>query len=169
MDQEFERRWRGGLLPFDGMTLYLESLLPFSQLQPLLQAVAHSVHHGWRDQKLLTLRDWHEHDGYITAAETTVWHNLLAIVSSPDSLLGACTGDTYVSTAFFPESRDFYLRIYVSDTHDEPEGVCERAGSFDLTGSPQLIDRTQAAVPESAGTPMSQEPARTYFDRSWGG
>jgi hypothetical protein len=169
MDQEFDRRWRAALPPFDGMILSMERPLPLSRLQPLLQTAALCLHHEWRTEELLTLQDWHEHDGYVTTAATTRWDELLRIVSSHDHLPETCTGETYVSTAYFPGSRAFYFRISIPDAADQPQPTDEWIGTFDLTGPAWLLDRVQTAFPGATHEEFIREPAREYFNRTWSG
>jgi hypothetical protein len=169
MDLEFEHRWKAGLPPFDGSTLCLEDLLPLSRLQPVLQLVVARLRQFQPERELFSLLDWHEHDGFVNAAEDTSWEDLEWIVSSRYRLLGACTGETYVRKGFFPADRDWYLRVYVPDDSDQPPDVPERVGDSDLTCSPVLSAEIRQDAEASTGVSLVLDGAKRYFDQYSGG
>src|SRR5438128_8993748 len=115
MDQEFERRWRAGLPPFDGVTLYHDDVVLLSLLRPVLTQVVETLLARRNTDEVLKVNDWHEHDGFITIPEPASWGELQAILESEQALRASSTRDTYVSTGYFPPDRRFYLRIYIPD------------------------------------------------------
>lgn len=169
MDEEFVRRWRHSLPPFDGATLSLPDLLPLSRLQPILQSVVEILQRRYGNLELYTLHDWHEHDGWVSPSMPSRWDELMWVVSSRYALRGACTGDTYVSTGFFPESRAFYLRIYIPDEPDQPAPTSEWTGEFDITCAESEAHEIEPLVHRQCGVTLLREPASQFFNRGWSG
>ena len=169
MDQEFEHRWRTGSHPFDGVILRLPDMLPLDVLRRVLLRVVSDLQQGQTDTQLYTLYDWHEHDGIMTAPRLTPWEKPTTLPSSDATLFAARSGDTYVRVAFFTEERDFYLRFYIPDQYDLPDDRTGLWGEFDLTGSQALVDRIQVVAEQSGAVGVTQEPANSYFDRTYSG
>jgi hypothetical protein len=169
MDDEFVRRWRTDLPPFDGVALSLPDLLPLSRLQPIVQTTVESLHRRFADEGLYTLHDWHEHDGWASPTKPSRWEALTWIVSSRHTLRDACTGETFVLTGFFPESREFYLRIYIPDEYEQPATGTEWMGDFDVTCAESQADLIGAIAQSLSGVTLLREPASRFFGRSWAG
>jgi hypothetical protein len=96
------------------------------------------------------------------------------LLVSPEALMAACTGDTYVRKAYFSLERDYYLRIYVPDKYDNPFHSPEDpdfvdCGLFDVTCSHLLAERIAAAVRATGVKDLDLIPAKTFFDHSYGG
>ena len=165
MDAEFERRWRGGMAPFDGMTLRAkDDGLPLSALRrALLAALAPRS-----TLPLWMLHDWHQHDGYVSSAVRTSWHDLRAMVASEDALYAARSGDTGVCKAFFPENRSFYLRFDPNDDVDA-EAYAGRSGTFDVTCAPSLAETIAHGLHAVGIGDFVVEPAQAFFNRVYGG
>ncbi|MGI4791661.1 MAG: hypothetical protein ACRYFS_22795 [Janthinobacterium lividum] len=173
MDSEFDTRWRMAGKPFDGVTVSLSDFAPLSDLRQMLIPVVEVLHAHEPEVRLFSLKDWHEHDGFVKEASPTTWQQLRALLVSENALKGASTGDTYVRTGFFPERRDFLLRIYVPDIYDNPfhahdDPNLSHCGIFDLTAQEPLALRVQEAAQE-AGAIVSVMPAREFFDRNYSG
>jgi hypothetical protein len=169
MDAEFERRWRARLHPFNGIILRHEALVPLPALRQALTAVVDCLQQRCGTASLWTLRDWHEHDGYVATPRETGWPELWSILASDKALSAAQAGDTYVRIAFFPEDRNFYLRFYIPDENELPDDVTGWHGMFDITGDPALADYLEAAIRAAALDPLIRESAADYFDRTYSG
>jgi hypothetical protein len=173
MDEEFDRRWRAGLPPFDGVVLRHDEYLPLPELRRLLTAIVHCLDQHHTNKPLYKLKDWHEHDGYLARPESSSWQELQSMLSDDKSILAASTGDTYVSTAFFPSDRSFYLRIYVPDMcdlqFDLSKDCQELMGSLDLACSQASAEAILQATRRVARVDLSMEPAKPYFDRRCAG
>ena len=109
---ELERRWRVALAPFGGQTVAFasEDLTPLPALRLALLAVAAALRQQWPEVALFTLDDWHEHDGFLSAARPASWQDLSDALTSDKALLTLSHGDSEVRRAFFPATHDFYLR-----------------------------------------------------------
>jgi hypothetical protein len=161
MDAVMETRWRNGQQPFDGVILQSPSL----RLEELRRGVAALVAILPRSANLGTSLDWHEHDGYVTYAESEPWTSLEEAVSDPASLLNWSSDDTFVRRAWYPQDFSWLLRWCVSSDPDDfglPPG--EPAGDFDLTASRELVEQGSAVVPDGRA-----RPAKEYFDAAWAG
>jgi hypothetical protein len=169
MDEEMECRWRAGHSPFDGVILRHDELLPLPVLRRALTSVVQGLHERHGDPLLYKLHDWHEHDGYVIQPKVSSWQELHSMLSSDKALYAASTGDTYVSTAFFPPDRTFYLRIYIPDEFDLPRDSREELGKFDLTCSVTLAESTRKAAEQAGDMALLTEPAKLYFNRTYAG
>ena len=145
MDEELDRRRRSAEPPFDGLTITVEDLLPLARLRQVLVAVVGRLRPESPGRPLLTLHDWHEHDGWISPAKLSSWEEVEAFLASEEALRRSAPGDTYVRRAFFPESREFYLRWYVPDEYDQ-DSLPDWTGHFDVTCPPELAREIAALV-----------------------
>jgi hypothetical protein len=173
MDSKFYRRWQEAAPPFDGITLY-SPYLTLPNLRRLLIPIVDILYDHARamETRLWRLRDWHEHDGWVNEAAATVWEDVQALLISDDALLGACTGETYVRTAFFDDKRHFLFRIYIPDISDNPFHTQDDAslvqyGIFDLTGDEWLTDRARdASLAADVEAGLQTMNAKAFFDRN---
>jgi hypothetical protein len=161
VDAVMEARWRNAERPFSGVILQSPSL----RLEQLRAGVAAAVAILPRAASLDTSLDWHEHDGYVTAAETQPWTSLEQAVSEAAAFLAWSSDDTFVRRAWYPPDFGWLLRWCVSSDPDDfglpPGGP---AGDFDVTASRQLVKRISALVPDG-----QMHRAQYYFDSAWAG
>jgi len=136
-------------------------------------AVLREMH---RDVNLLTLDDWHEHDGYIAQSSKFSYRNIEAAIVSNDSLYASRPGDEHVFKG------EFLLRFIVIDK-DADEQYPGIWGRFDVSGSTPLmesISRRLTLFPDSvkkklpaghsaARTKWVVDSAATWFDKTWAG
>ncbi len=169
MDEEFDRRWRGGLPPFDGVTLYQDDVVRLSVLRPVFIVVVEMLSARCDSDDLFRVHDWHEHDGFIAIPEPSSWRELQVILESDQALRASSTRDTYVSTGYFPPDRSFYLRIYIPDDSDLPPDYSVNQGLFDVTCDEVLAGGILQAARQAAPVEIHQEPARLHFDRRYRG
>jgi hypothetical protein len=169
MDQEMERRWRTGLPPFDGLILHQADLVPLSRLRLVLIDVVEILSRDREAEGLAKVADWHEHDGFVALPERSSWQELRSILVSGDTLFASGTGETYVSTGYFPTDRAFYFRIYIPDEYDLPRDCTEKQGQFDLTCGEAMAERVLNAVEQTSSVRLIKTPAKPYFDRTWRG
>lgn len=162
MNEAGERRWRGGLAPFNGQTVALvsEDLTPLPALRLALLAIVSRLQEHWPEAALFALDDWHEHDGFVSRAEPTSWHNLSYALASDEALLTLSTGETYVRRAFFPDTYDFYLRVYVPADYDN--GYPERRGNFDVTCAPALAAELAERAASVGGLSVARHDAKAW-------
>lgn len=174
MDSDFERRWRNGLPPFDGLTVTLDKYIPLTLLRQGLAVIVQSLHGSSHEDALLRLADWHEHDGFVSETEPASWQELEALLVSEETLKTASLGDTYVRRSFFPSGRDWYLRIYVPDvydnpfhSHDDPNLV--HCGIFDVSCQASLVGQIAKDLESTHIANVVTTPAKEFFDSSYGG
>ena len=173
MDAELEQRWRAGMAPFDGVTLFVAEILRPPALRLALLAVIGRLKVVFPEARLFRLKDWHQHDGYVTRAEPTRWEELESWCATEETLYAAQAGDTYVRVGVFPEDRTFYFRFYVEEhtSFGPQKGLSyhEGDGDFDLTGSPDLVEAVAAALRERGMGGLETAPAREFFDARYAG
>ena len=165
MDEEMVRRWRQGLAPFDGLLVGTDDCLPLPILRAVLIAVGRRLQHSHPEPHLLTLQDWHEHDGYVNSARSTSWQELWETLASDDRLYASRSSEDEVSNAFFPEDRSFYWRYHLLDEYEEPDDRPGRQGWFDVTCAEPLARDLVEAIRAKGVTEITVEPAKQYFDR----
>ncbi len=168
MDQELDARWRTKQSPFDGDIIYLDDYLPIAQLRTTLVSLVALLQQHYQAVDLYTLRDWHEHDGYIWSRQSTTWQSVEQLLASDQSLYDDRAGDTFVRLAYYPSDSSFLLRIYVMDEDEEPE-YPGRWGNFDLSGAPSLFTAIGIQLPEIVQPLLRRERSGAYFDRSYVG
>ena len=170
MDIEFDRRWRNGVAPFDGLTITLRDFVSLPLLQPMVLSVVESLFASRPDAPLYHLLDWHEHDGFLTVARPSSWQEVYSLITSEANLVERFRlGDSYVREAFFPGQRDYYLRLYVPGIfdnpfhrHDAPSLV--HYGNFDVTGPESIITKIAATLQAGEEGTVEILPAKTFFD-----
>ena len=62
------KRWQGGLSPFDGDCIVTDDLLSVEDLHSLLAVVVPGLERRYAAQTLYTFDDWHQHDALPNAA-----------------------------------------------------------------------------------------------------
>jgi hypothetical protein len=129
MDAEFMRRLRAGRPPFDGVALRAGDPTPLTALQAALRSMAVYLHDQSQQEPLFAVREEYDPEGVSFVAEGTTWDNLLQIVSSAASLHEVGRDHNVLFAAFFPQSREFYLRIYVPEEDRQPDSA-EWVGGF---------------------------------------
>lgn len=174
MDSTFNSRWQAGEQPFDGVTVYLEDFVPVTNLRPMLNRVVQILYERSPNARLFRMLDWHEHDGYVKEAVPTTWQELQLLASSDETLLKASEWDRFVRTVFFPERRDFLLRFYVPDSHDNPfhdayDPQLVHYGIFDLTSEKSLALQIREAMLDMGAIGVETMAAKAYFDKNYGG
>ena len=164
MDNEFEKRWRAGDDPFDGVTVYLEDFVPLADLCQMLIPLIQLLSAHCPEARMFRMEDWHEHDNYISRAMPASWQELRSLLESEDALRRASGRADYVRTAFFPEGREFLLRLYVPDIDDNPH--LGHYGAFDVTShEPLALEARNAAL--EAGAMVQTMAAKAFFDRQY--
>lgn len=162
-----ERRWRRGEAPFDGVTLAPEAWVPLPLLSRMVSSVVGTLrreHPG----PLHTLLDWHEHDGWLTAATPVTWGELAAAIERPEAWTHTFAGgDTWVYRAYFPEDRSFYVRFYASNEDGPAAG--EWSGTFDLTGPSELVESVLNRLRQDEDVPLRVFPPHAYFNERYAG
>ncbi len=169
MNQELERRWQKSSAPFHGQTVAFasEGLTPLPALRLALLAVTAHLQRQWPASVLFTLDDWHEHDGFINEARPTSWQELSLTLASDEALLTLSHGDFLVRRAFFPQTYDFYLRVYIPADYDNDHP--ERRGDFDVTCTPPLAAELKHLAASASGLKLVEYSAKDFFDRRYGG
>lgn len=168
MNEVLERRWRVGQLPFNGQTVAVdaEDMTPLPTLRLALLSVVSRLHQYWPESTLLTLDDWHEHDGFVTDGKPASWQSLLACLASESSMLALSQGDWDVRRAYFPDTYEFFLRIYIPAEYDNDYPECR--GDFDVTCAADLAAEL-AEIIIASDLPIARHNAKSFFDRRYGG
>jgi hypothetical protein len=168
MDQQLDARWRAKQSPFDGDIIYLDDYIPIAPLRTALVLLVAILQQNYQTAKLYTLRDWHEHDGYIWSRQSTNWQSVEQLVASDQALYDGRAGDTFVRLAYYPSDSSFLLRIYVMDENEEPE-YPGRWGNFDLSATHGLLTTISTQLPDFVQRLLRRERSGTYFDQSYAG
>jgi hypothetical protein len=167
VDEEFWRRWKAGASPFDGVTLWAGKPMPLSILHQALAPTAESLRQEWAREPLFTIREEYDSEGVGFIPEATAWDDLRQLVSSADALRSAANHDDCVIPSFFPESREFLLRLFVPSVTSQPKRQ-EWKGGFDLTCSKAMADRIEVTLRSISTLDLVREPAGPYHKRWWG-
>lgn len=170
MTRELYERWINSYPPFDGLTLSLasEDQTSLSTLREALRLIIEQLQQARAEYgPLYTAADWHEHDGYISEARLATWEETLSWLKSDYALYAARQVDSYVRTAIMPSNVEFYLRFYIPDDSDNE--YPEQRGNFDLTSEPEAARMMVTTVEMATGLFLRCEPAKQFFDRSYGG
>ncbi len=161
-------------MPFNGQTVTLKDFVPLAQLRQAVLQVVQQLRDYRPVDALFRLDDWHEHDGYINHANPATWQELDALLTSEQTLKAASTGETYVRRGYFPAERDYYLRLYIPDTYDNPfhsddDPNLVDYGLFDVTCQEPLAHQIAEAVGVIEAIELEVIAAQAFFDRSYGG
>jgi hypothetical protein len=168
VDQLAESLWRSGRPPFDGLTL-ATALLPARRLRLATSSLVWLLCPGSSRRSLRTAEDWHEHDGYVTAAAPTTWEDLAAAVASDEAFARWSPGDDLVRRAWLAEDGSFYLRWFMYDeSNDLTSADPAVGGDVDLTGQSGLIEAGRDALAE-LGVDAEVAPASAFFRDRWAG
>lgn len=159
--------WQSHRPPFDGVCLHLRESVPVAKLRTVLSALVEALKHEFRDENLAEFDDWHEHDGFVTAAHPATWDSLESHLASDSALCKSCPNDTYVCKAFYPESRAFLLRYLITD--DDESNISANEGDCDFTGSGELLSRLVMQFPSEISDLFHSMPAKEFFDDRYSG
>ena len=169
MNGELERRWRSGSVPFSGQTLAFaaEDMMPLPTLRLALLAVVPRLQQLWPQAALCMLDDWHEHDGFVNEAKPASWQDLSVALVSDKALLTLSQGDWDVRRAFFPQTYDFYLRVYILADYDND--YPEQRGDFDVTCASEPAAELAGLAASASGLPVVEYSVKSFFDHRYGG
>lgn len=168
MNSQLLKAWEAGLPPFDGDVIRCEESIPWSALRQLSLGILRHIEDHYPAEALFSLDDWHEHDGFGTGECTTDIGALRIAFGDASVLRRICPGDFMVYRAIYPANMNFFWRFWLDDPEDCPDQAAP-TGIFDFSSSGsrfQEIRQMIEGVPESQ---TSVEPAKAYFDRTWGG
>ena len=166
MTPELQGKWKLGLAPFDGTTV---ASCDDPTLQNLREVLICCVDFLLPSYPTIFLNhDWHEHDGFLTGAESYSWEAFLSVLSSERALFDSRDDDTYVRIAVFPESFEWLIRYNIES--DPSKDFSESWSDFDLSASPesaafQLLDRIRTTWSGYMDSANSME----FFHNSYGG
>lgn len=163
MDSEFEERWNEVAEPFNGVTIYNNYYddLPVSRLKVIVPAIVEELYLQYAESRLLLIEDWHNHDGFCKESEESSWPDLRNAFLSVRAMFNSHSNEYEVYNLWFPQGREFILRTVVD--HDN------FTGSYNVTGSKELINKICQAVKKAGDNNAVVEPAKQYFDRMYGG
>src|SRR4030095_5145858 len=139
MDAVLAKAWKASARPFDGETLNCSDLLPLSALRNLMIQVVNELKGRFAHEPLQRFDDWHQHDGFISPAESSGWEDLDQILSSEKSLYENRAPDDFVRRAFYDKGKTFLFRFHIADEDDDLPQYPGIWGDFDLTASIRLI------------------------------
>ena len=82
-------------MPFSGLTIMFDTkeLLSLSAIRQALLAVVPALQERWPQAKLFVLNDWHEHDGYVNAEQSTSWQQLFQRIEEDEAVKQFSTGE----------------------------------------------------------------------------
>jgi hypothetical protein len=179
MNEELNRRWRGGLPPFDGVTVSGDGRInatfyPLEVLRQVLAAIIDHLSEQYPVSQVFRLSDWHEHDGFVAPAKHSTWDELRSQTASIDALLSASEKETYVRTGVFSEDYSYYLRFYIPDEHDNPYADSDprsrlRWGTFDVTCHDPLASELSEVALNAGAETLQRSRAKDFFDKSYSG
>ncbi|NJM54764.1 MAG: hypothetical protein HC841_01490 [Verrucomicrobiae bacterium] len=165
MDENLENRWLNGLAPFSGNVIRPVDWIPLSELRQCLKAIVGQLKTDFGNARLLTLHDWHDHDGCRLAAKKSSWEELEKCLETDDSLYLARTGDFAVRIGVYPETAEWYFRFYVED-EDGDEQYPGKWGDFDLTANEQTLAKIQLPLTKVV---IEKLDAKRFFDACYAG
>ena len=164
MDADLVSRWRTRRPPFNGVTLVMPwPGVKLTDLRATVRTLLKHLKAGEHDD-LETLEDWHEHDGYVKAADRSGWSELDRALQSNESFLALWPGDTFVRRGFAPRDRAWYLRISFDDDDELDNAGRPTRGTIDLTGSVTLTANVAQDVPG-----LERHSAAEFFDKRYAG
>jgi len=174
MENELNQRWRQGLPPFDGETVYTPDFVTLANLTAPLSAVIEQLYVLTGDIPIIKFDDWHEHDGFVKDGIQTSWEELPSLTTSEHALLAASTGESYVRLAFCPVDRSWLLRLDVPNRddnpyfdHDDPKLI--HYGRFDITCDTELALKLYTVAHAAGSLSILKTPAKAFFDRRYNG
>ena len=113
--------------------------------------------------------DWHQHDGFISAAESSGWDDLDQTLSSDKSLYENRAHDDFVRRAFYDKDKTFLFRFHVADEDDDPRQYPGIWGDFDLTSSMRLIKQISLRLGGEGKDQLRVIGAKQFFDERYAG
>ena len=166
MTPELQQRLDSTMPPFDGSCIHSAGNLTLSQLRALLAVAFSSLSPS--SPAIHSLRDWHEHDGYIVEPKPDSWDSINSAIANDRVLFQSRDDDVYVRTAFYPPTFDWLLRYNIDQEYesDYNTATCD----FDLslakdTNSTGLIDDLLTRFPDA----LTQCESQPWFKANYGG
>ena len=171
MDADLDRLWREGQRPFDGLTVTSNDYVPLPLFQQALVAVVERLYTYRPEASLFHNMDWHEHDGFLSKANSYSWKKLRDLVASIENLHERFyPADTYVRDGIFPAERDYLLRYYVDFPDATPwEPTPLPTGIIDVTCQQTLALQIESAMQTAGVSNTEILPAKAFFDSRYAG
>lgn len=162
MDEDLDERWRTGAHPFDGMTLHTgDDPVGFAELLRFVQSAWGAIHDGQTELRWLTLKDWHEHDGFVAQARPITTKAIGAKLAAPSRFRAWCPQEFGVTRLLRDEGATVCLRFGFDPDDDD--------GRADLTGPQDLLDRMVGQWRRIGGRNLERTAAARFFESRWAG
>ena len=156
MDEYLDDAWQNAEPPFDGQTMRNLSPLSPSELQLTLQIIVNELQRRFgRGQKLLTMADRHEIDGFREEGAPLDFIDLQKRVSTEERLFGLRQPEEPVHRAAYPVSGEWLMRWTI--------GV-DRRGEFTFTADDDVTTAIAAALKPVVAVDL--QPSADYFKRT---
>lgn len=166
MDCTLNSLWSSGKKPFHGETIYpADEVFVRDAIVAIPSALDHIAQH-YPDCPLFSLDDWHEHDGFVTSAESTTIKALSAELSTPESYVSFHSDECAVYRAVYPETLDFVLRYSLWVADDENQPLADREVHWTFTGCGHDIAELKKRW---ASYHLVAEPSVKYFQSRYAG
>jgi hypothetical protein len=143
MNKDFFKRYLSKLSPFDGSTIYIESiskLVDLNQLSQYLNIIVRYLDDKQLIDEIYMCDDWIQHDGYLSPKRKVEKRNLLEFIYDENSLYNGRHGDALVHIAFYDSHNNWYLRIYIDEKVNFESIKKDISGRFDITLSSKYIE-----------------------------
>ncbi|MDB2506316.1 hypothetical protein N9X20_02080 [Opitutales bacterium] len=164
MNEDLEQAWKQSLAPFDTSykTLSLSDPADIEPARCLLLSIAKHIKMYFPNEKLLSLQDWHFHDGFVTDAKQVI--ELEKLFETDSSFRETSTGDDLVYVLVYPHSKEFILRWCIEEDENNELKV-----DIDFTGLGVDIMEIRKRM-NDFNLPKAEEiDAKTYFTQNYAG
>lgn len=169
MNNELVKAWERGLPPFDGDLIRCEESIPWLALRRVSLGILRHIEDKFPKEPLFSLDDWHQHDGFGTDNECKI--DLMALrvaFDDPCLLRSFCPGDFMVYRAIYPANMAFFWRFWLDAPEDCPDQSAP-TGIFDFSCGEPHFQEVRQVIETVPGIQTLIEPAKAFFDRTWGG
>jgi hypothetical protein len=144
----------------EGTNFSCQDPVPISSLSRDLCNIAAFLQDKSPNATLQWFDDWWQHDGLYFENGILDWHDLFAIVESPDRICEAMSDDDYVRIGIATTDGEWYLRFYA--TLNNKSELFE--GDYDVTLASGLVEAFRKIIPSLMAS-ISEEASEKYFKR----
>ncbi len=155
------RTTRMPFLPPAGITFYSTEEVAISDLCALLRQTTAFLQGLQPRPELRLYNDWWEHDGLHFERCAISFHELIAMVETPRSILEATPDEDEVFVGVAPQDSGWYLRFRAEWDADD-DGI---VGRFAVIVRPEIAHAFISEIAALSRHALVEEPADSYYKR----
>ncbi|MGF7059421.1 hypothetical protein [Brassicibacter mesophilus] len=152
---------------FNEEILYTESVVSLDELRISINLIMKVLDkNNLLNEKICKVRDWFEHDGYLTTKEVISKDFILELTKDNETFYKSRSGETYAKLGLFDECYRWYLRIYIIDEYDLKEDE-EKGGTFDICINKEISKLLKSQIEYVVLIKLKRDEPKKFFEQRY--